>query len=131
MNAPRDERDEEHQEHAAPISILLDIKESLGILHTQHASVIAEQEEARVSRRLMHAKQDETNLALAAIKQDVNAVQGEVKEITPTVVEHERWRQRINGGVAVLVGLGSFVLVAAGFVLKEFWTWFTSHINWR
>lgn len=128
MNATTDERDEDA---GAPISILLDIKEALGILQTQHANVIAEQDEARVSRRLMHAKQDETNVALAAVKQDVKAVQDDVKLITPTVLEHEQLRQRINGGVAVLVGLGSIILVAAGFVLKEIWTWFMSHINWR
>jgi hypothetical protein len=107
-----------------PINLLLDIKQEIGIMQTQHANIMAEQDEARVSRRLMHEKQDSMNATL-------QQVQSTVTSMEPTVLEHEQLRQRINGGVAVLVGLGSLVLIAAGFVLKEVWAWFTAHINWR
>ncbi len=107
-----------------PNTLLLDIHERLAVIETQNTVIMGEQTEAKESRRLMHSKQDSMSVAL-------NLVQQKVEEISPQVLEHERLRQRISGAVAVLIGLGSIVMIGVGFILKEFWAWITFHLHWR
>jgi hypothetical protein len=108
----------------APVTLLLDIKEALGIVQAQNASITSEQNEARASRRLMHAKQDE----LGAEIRDVSVV---VKRIEPLVTDHEKLRQQLTGGATVIVSLGAVVMIVVGFVLKDFWAWLWTHLNWK
>lgn len=111
-----------------PISLLLDIRERVAIVETQNSAIISEQSEARESRRLMHRKQDDLDRRLDALDDLKKKVD---ESMWPQLVEHERIRQYVTGGLAVLVTLGGIALVAAGFILKEIWAWFAGHINWR
>lgn len=106
------------------VSLLLDIKESLAIVQTQNASITSEQIEARASRRLMHEKQDE----LSADLRDISTI---VKRIEPQVADHEKLRQQLTGGAVVIVSLGAVVMLAVGFVLKDFWAWIWGHVHWK
>lgn len=107
-----------------PISLLLDIKEALGIVQAQNASITSEQNEARASRNLMHTKQDE-------LSAEIRGVSSIVKRIEPQVTDHEKLRQQLTGGATVIVALGSVVMLAVGFVLKDFWAWIGTHLHWK
>ena len=104
---------------------LLDISERLAILETQTSTIMEEQNEAKVSRRLIHSKQDEITRRLDAAEN----LDKTLSEMKPLLQEHERIRQMFSGGIAVLAVIFSIVLVAAGFVLKEAWGWVAHHIS--
>jgi hypothetical protein len=114
-----------------PTTLLLDLLQRQAISETQLSTIISEQNEARESRRLMHEKLDGVGREFAALGQEVKTTTAEVDALRPKVAEHERLRQNFNGGLIVLGGLASIILVSIGFVLKEAWGWAAHHVRWN
>src|SRR5689334_10626111 len=112
----------------SPTTLLLDILQRVTVIETQNLSILSEQTEARDSRRLIHQKQDE----LARRLDGFDRLKEQLEETSlPQLAEHERLRQNFVGGVFVAGAIGSVVLVALGFILRETWGWISSHFTWR
>lgn len=118
MNAATAPRDDPHY-----VSLLVDIHERLAIIETQNTAILGEQDEAKVSRRLLHEKQDAMNSGLAVVK-------AEIERMAPQVRDHEQLRQQFRGATYILMGLGAVALTSAGFVLKQVWDWLAAHMRW-
>ncbi len=118
--------EEEEEYNGSHLAILVSMGRRLGNLERQAASTLEEQREAKISRRLMHEKLDEMRPRLNG----VDSLKKIVDDLKTTVAEHEKLRQNIIGGVAVLLSLITVAAFGAGVVVKELWAWIISHLHW-
>lgn len=105
------------------IAMLMNLSKRLGIVETLATSIIEEQREAKVSRRLMHDKQDHMTDKLA----EMEIYKKVLDDVAPKVIIHERLRQNIVGAITVIVSLTTIVGVGVGIVIKDLWSWLISH----
>src|SRR5690349_537831 len=102
---------------------LLNIVERLTIIEQMNATVIAEQDEAKVSRRGIHEKLTAINKEVSGVKTDVKVLQEQVSDMKPKVALLDRLRLQLTGGGIVIGFLWSIALIAIGMVLKSLWVW--------
>jgi hypothetical protein len=105
---------------------LLNIIERLTIIEQMSASVMTEQDEAKVSRRSLHEKLATITTEVSGVKSDVKNLQEKVDDMKPVLALHERLRNQLTGGVIVVGFLWSVALLAAGYAIKAIWLYFTT-----
>lgn len=111
-----------------PTTLLLNLLERQAISETQLSTLLEEQNEAKVSRRLIHTKLDEMGRTVAGLTEKVGTTSDQVAKIAPQVADHERLRQTFSGALIVIGSIASVVMVAIGFVLKDLWGWIAQHV---
>jgi hypothetical protein len=103
---------------------LLDLVERITILEMELKSIRVEQDESKVSRRLLHEKLDRIIENNVEAKEGIRTLSEEVKDMKPILTLHERLVQQGKGAFWIVALILSSGLLSAGFVLQRVWTWF-------
>ena len=103
---------------------LLNLVERITILEMELKSIRVEQDESKVSRRLLHEKLDTIIEGNVETKEGMKALASEVKDMKPVLTLHEKIIQQGKGAFWVVAFLWSVALLGAGFLFRQAWMWF-------
>lgn len=108
-------------------SVFLDLVTNVGIVTAQQSMLLSEQGEAKEGRKNIAEKLDH----LSDRVHNLEAMSARVAEMAPHVSELMALKNKVAGGVLVVMFIGSALFVGVGFVLKEGWSWLAAHLSWR